>query len=229
MRKMGYDLVRYTPRFHPLARRKSLCDSYGIESVLDVGANVGQYAMELRSIGYKGKIFSFEPLSAAYKELRNNAEFDKLWKTYNFALGNTCGNVSINIAGNSYSSSILDMLPSHERYAPASKYIGKENIKIKTLDSLFESLEIKGENVLLKIDTQGFEKDIIEGSKNSLAFIETIQVEMSLIPLYKGSILFDDMHDLLQKKGFSVVSLEPGFSDDATGRLLQVDGIFHRF
>ncbi len=83
--------------------------------------------------------------------------------------------------------------------------------------------------MFMKIDVQGFESSVIKGAEKSLQHIDTLQLEMSLIPLYKNEMLFDDMLALLTGKGYQMVSIEPGFADADTGRLLQVDGTFHRF
>ena len=229
LRKIGYDIVRYDARHHPLARRKHLMESYRINLVLDVGANVGDYGKQLRSIGYKGKIISFEPLSSAYKELIIKANSDASWEAMNYALGNTNCITEINIAGNLDSSSILEMLPSHLKSAPQSEYVGKEKIRVRTLDSVFETMCSQDQNIYLKMDTQGYEKHIVEGAEQALKYIDTIQLEMSLIPLYKNQSLFYEMYQLLSQKGYSLVSIEQGFSDKKTGQLLQIDGIFHRF
>jgi FkbM family methyltransferase len=229
-RRIGFDVVRYKPTFHPGARRRALFESFKIDTVLDVGANTGQYGKYLRNvIGYKGRIISFEPLSSAYGELTKTANADGLWKAMNCALGNTNEKNEINIAANSLSSSILEMLPSHVKSAPESKYIGKEQIEVITLDSIFEDICSKEESILLKIDTQGYERFVIEGATNSLAFIDTIQLEMSLIPLYQDELLFNEMYQVLYQRGYRMVSIEPEFLDDRTGQVLQVDCIFHRF
>jgi FkbM family methyltransferase len=229
LKTMGYDVIRFAPHTHPLARRKSLLQNYGITIVLDVGANSGQYGRELRELGYKGQIISFEPMRSPYESLKVNAESDARWRTFNFALGDKECDATINIAGNSYSSSMLEMLPSHLDSAPESKYVGAEQIQVKTLDSLFSSLCSKRETVLLKSDTQGFEMNVLKGAENSLPFIDTIQLEMSLVPLYEGELLIDRLLPLLYGKGYRAVSLEPGFADRETGQLLQVDAILHRF
>jgi len=229
--KLGYDVVKFGTTLYPIARRKKIIEMFGIITVFDVGANIGQYGMKLRDIGYKGRIISFEPLSSAYEKLIFNIKNDKSWEAANHGIGNICGKAEINIAGNSYSSSILEMLPSHIKSAPDSKYIGKEHIELRTLDSVFESYNgnLNGERILLKIDTQGYEKNVIEGAKKPLKFIDTIQLEMSLVPLYDGELLFNEMYNLLYDKGYRLISIEPGFSDKETEQLLQVDGIFHRF
>lgn len=227
--KVGYDISRFTPTSHPIARRKQILDSYQIDTVLDIGANSGQFAQELRGdIGYTHRILSFEPLSAAFKLLKANAKDDPAWEVFNCAIGDTEEKREINIAGNSYSSSLLEMLPSHLKSAPNSKFIGKEVIDIKTLDSLFDDLCKTVKNVYMKIDTQGYEIKVLEGAENSLSHIDTVQMEMSLVPLYDGELLFNEMCILMGKKGYTLVGIENGFSDPASGQLLQVDGIFHR-
>jgi len=196
--------------------------------VLDVGANTGQFASELRSIGYGGRIVSFEPVASVFEELCRNASGDSHWDTINCALGDSNCNMEINLAGNSYSSSILDMLPSHVESAPESAYKGKEQIDVKTLDTLFGDIGAEGRKIWLKIDTQGFEKRVLDGAARSLEFINALQLEMSLVPLYDGELLYTGMIELLDSKGYELVAIEPGFSDAASGRLLQFDGIFFR-
>ena len=80
----------------------------------------------------------------------------------------------------------------------------------------------------MKIDTQGYESKVLKGAENSLPRISTVQMEMSLVPLYDGERLFHEMCALMSDKGYTLVAIENGFSDPASGQLLQVDGIFHR-
>jgi FkbM family methyltransferase len=228
LRGMGYDVVRYTPSSHFLARRKRILDTTGTDVVLDVGANVGQYAQQLRAIGYTGRIISFEPLSSAYEELVRRSKTDANWQAVNCALGEQNCTTEINVSQNSDSSSILNMLPYHMAAAPESRYVGKERIELKTLDSLFTELCVDDHNVWLKIDTQGFEQRVLEGAKSSLAHIKILQLEMSLIPLYEDEMLFSDMNEMLSNKGYRIIAIEPSFSDNNSGHLLQVDGIFYR-
>ena len=228
LRRAGFDLVPYHAASHPLARRARLLSAYKIGLVLDVGANTGQFAEELRAIGYRGTIVSFEPLSAACRVLTKRAANDAAWTALNLAVGDKDGAIEMNVAGNSQSSSILDMLPLHVQSAPESQYVGKETVKMVRLDSMFHTYDT-GQPVYLKIDTQGFERRVIDGAEQSLDRIDTIQLEMSLAPLYKDELLFPEMLNLMTRKGYALVSLEQGFSRSTDGRLLQVDGIFHRF
>ncbi|MEE9326120.1 MAG: FkbM family methyltransferase [Cocleimonas sp.] len=230
LRNKGFDISRYSSTTHPLARRKKLIETYDINLVLDVGANIGQYVKEMRSdIHYSKEIISFEPLKKEFEILNSKAAIDDKWLAYNWALGDSDEKSEINIAGNSYSSSLLSMLDSHENSAPESKYVGKETIEVRTLDKLMEELSITAKNIYLKIDTQGFESRVIKGAEQSLELINTLQLEMSLVQLYEDELSFQDMYSLLLSKGYTLVAIEPGFSDAQTGQLLQVDGIFHRY
>ncbi len=228
LRKIGYDITKYQFTTHSVARLGKLLDVYKINLVFDVGANVGQYGMQLRELGYKKRIISFEPLTSAYDKLIQHSNADNLWDTINIGLGNQDTTCDINIAGNSFSSSIRNMLDSHIQAAPHSKYLGKEKIQLRKLDSVINDFISNDDNIFLKMDTQGYEKNVLDGAEKTLAKINTIQLEMSLTPLYEGETLFPAMLKLLLDKNFSLVSIQQGFSDPKTGELLQIDCIFHR-
>jgi FkbM family methyltransferase len=195
-----------------------------------VGANAGQFAHRLRrDLAFEGRICSFEPLSVPFRTLQSRASEDPDWQAFNFALGDVEGTATINVAANSESSSLLDMLPSHVEAAPQSKFVGTEDVDVRTLDAVFDDLCQPGESVFLKIDTQGFEGRVLQGADRSLPKINTVQVEMSLTPLYSDEPTFDELYQLLLGKGYAMVDLEPGFANPRTGQLLQADAVFHRF
>jgi len=223
---LNIDIVRY-PNVD-LRRRRKLFRHYGINKVLDVGANTGQYAQLIRKLGFNGKIISFEPLKSSFNELEKKASKDNNWTALNYGLGSKEEERILNISKNSYSSSILEITSKHVENAPLSSYFKKEIIKISTIDNLYEDLVSKDDIILLKIDVQGFEKEVLEGTKQSLSKIKGLQVEMSITELYKGEMLFMEMINFLKSNGFELKSLENGFYNDKTGQLLQVDGIFFR-
>lgn len=206
-----------------------LFESCGIRTVLDVGANAGQFGQFLREdVGFGGRIVSFEPLSGPYAELSRHAAADPQWTALNFALGAEESTAEINVSRNAYSSSILDILPAHTQAEPESAVISREKIQIKTLDSVVAAHCPSQEGVYLKIDTQGYEHPVLLGAARSLSWIRTLQLELSLTPLYQGQKLFGEMLEFLGEKGYRLVALDPAFTDPASGHLLQVDGIFHR-
>ena len=140
----------------------------------------------------------------------------------------TDGQITINVAQNSVSSSILNIKKEHLDAAPDSKYIAQEKIEIRKLDTIFNQVAKHANNILLKIDTQGYEKEVIEGAIQSLNIIKGIQVEMSLVELYEGESMFDEMRKSIESHGFELYYLEPGFKDPITGKLMQIDGLFFR-
>lgn len=209
-----------------LCARQLFLSFYGINVLLDVGANSGQYATLMRRIGYTGRMVSFEPLKSAFTELKVKANGDELWECENFALGDIEKKGLIHVAGNSYSSSLLDILPSHIDFDANSQYVSEEEIQIKRLDDVFHNYCDSTDVVMLKIDTQGFEKMVLDGARRSLCEITILQLEMSIEPLYENEVLFVDMINYLQQEGFDLFALENGIRNPQSGKLLQVDGIF---
>jgi len=213
---------------HEIRRRISLLAHHGISTVLDVGANVGQYAGELRQFGYSGTIHSFEPLPVAYAVLETAAGGDSRWYTHPLALGAVPGEGEINVSRNSYSSSLRDLMPGHLAGAPDSAYVGKEKIVISTVSDQLTKLAVVDNDVWLKIDTQGFEREVLRGAEPVLTQIKVVQLEISLQPLYDQGMELDETLAYFAARGYKLVGLEPGFYNKETGHQLQVDGVFVR-
>jgi FkbM family methyltransferase len=196
--------------------------------VLDVGANDGGYALELRHGGYRGRIWSYEPLHEAFADLNRAAAGDDLWKTANCACGAKAGSALINVAKNSASSSLLPMLQACSRNAPDAAYISQETISVCSLDdSVMFSLSPE-DKVWLKIDTQGYEAEVLKGATRLIPHVRALECELSLVPLYDGQLLIDEMMSMIYQLGFRMVSVAPVFSEPATGYALQIDGTFLR-
>lgn len=203
--------------------------AHQINVVFDIGANEGQFAAELLAQGYTGKIISVEPLPNAYKALCNKAKKYENWHVHaRSAIGNTKGKININVAGNSVSSSILPMLPSHAKAAPKSQYTHIEEVEITSLDDIFNNYVSSKDKVFIKIDTQGYESAVLDGAKDSLTMTSGLLLEMSLVPLYQGQILWEALMDRLHLLGYKIFSIHPGFSDTSSGKTLQFDGVFFR-
>jgi len=197
--------------------------------VLDVGANIGQYASLVRKLGYRGAIISFEAIPAVHAALVQAARQDSTWKIAPCAaLGRAQGKAEMNISKNSVSSSLLPMHATHLDAAPDSVYVQTQTVRIERLDELAMSLLPASGDVLLKIDTQGYEKPVLEGATALLPRVAAIQVELSLVPLYDGAASFTEMIGFIQELGYELFSIVPGFRDVQSGRLLQVDGFFVR-
>jgi len=222
----GLEIMKYPTDV--LSRRIALINHHHINVIIDIGANIGQYGGEMRNLGFKGEIISYEPMKEAFRKLKRTAAKDSNWKVYNFSIGERDGQSILNIAKNSVSSSLLENLPQLTESEPEARFIEKEIIEIRKLDSVFDELDLKGKNIYLKIDTQGYEDMVLLGAEKSLEFVKGIQIEMAFIPSYEGAITFHEMKAKLKHLGFHLHALENGFYDKKTGKQLEVDGIFYK-
>ncbi|MGM9506792.1 FkbM family methyltransferase [Larkinella sp. GY13] len=227
VQKYGFDIKRI-PIDSIEKQHLKLLNKYEINLVFDIGANVGQFVQKLRKNGYRGRVVSFEPLPDAFQELKRKADRDPGWTAVHMAVGDTIGETQINVAKNSYSSSILEMLPSHLDSAPQSTYSHKINVTLQTVDAFIEQYLIQNSQLYVKIDTQGYEKKVFDGCLKSLNKISGFQMELSLIHLYQGETLMHEMVEILREHGFKLMMLDNGHHHHETGELLQVDGFFFR-
>lgn len=134
----------------------------------------------------------------------------------------------INVSGASSSSSLLDMLPSHTDALPASATVGTEQVEVRRLDALYGTYCPASSRVLLKIDAQGYTREILSGAEGVLHRIQGIEVELALQPLYDGEPLIDEVIASLQAAGFTLVWINQGFKNPTTQHLLNADGYFFR-
>ena len=200
-----------------------------IDVVFDVGANTGQFAQSIRKAKYRNKIVCFEPLPDAYEKLKSRFVRDENVVVHpRTALGDERGSVQVNVSRNSFSSSVLNLLPLHADAAPGSEYIDAIETDIDCLDNVFADYVAPADRVFLKIDTQGYEWNVLNGAAKSLKRVDGLLLEMSLVPLYEGQRLWKDILERLEQEGFVLWQILPGFSDPKSGRILQFDGIFYR-
>lgn len=228
LQSAGYELVRKDPLRDPAVARSRLLAAAGIDLVIDIGANIGQFGEELRKYGYQERIVSLEPLIAPFKELLRKCARDSKWTGHNLAVGAENGETYINVAANSFSSSLLEVLPRIVEEVPRTRTIGRERIRISTLDSLFDEVSSGARSIFLKLDVQGAEKDVLRGAVASLPRIGHVQLEMSIEPFYSGEPCFPEMDALMRNMGYKLISISPTLANPSTGAMLQVDGIYRR-
>lgn len=222
-RAFGCDIIPYNASNH-WYRFAKLLEHNGINCYLDVGANVGQHGTYVRQIGYKGRIISFEPASAQFKQLDALAKRDPLWQTLNIGLGDTDTTAQINLTEDSLYNSLLPTIDVFEN----QKVIGTETVQVRKLDTLLPDLVRESDTVFLKIDAQGFEEKILVGAKQSLDRISGLVVESSVCAGYDGEVLFREMDDWITGAGYSLASLAPHTGDEKTGQLWQFDAVYYR-
>lgn len=188
VRWSGYEILGPSRAYAAQRSLAQLLRQEQINLVLDIGANTGQFVLELFTFGYKQRVISFEPLSLAHAQLCRKSEIYPDWTVADrTAIGAEAGSVEIHISGNSWSSSILNMLPSHSKAEAHSAYVGSERVPVNRLDDIC-SLSAN-DRVVLKIDVQGYEKQVLEGAPRVLGACRAVMIEMSLLPLYEGQVL----------------------------------------
>lgn len=203
-------------------------EEFRVRTVLDVGANTGQFAKDLRRAGYGGAIVSFEPLSLVHAALTTAASRDPHWHvTARMALGSSEGESEINISHNLVSSSLLQVKSRSIEAAPVSGFAGHEKVVVKTLDRVVQN-ETWQPPFALKLDTQGFELEVLKGAARTLSLTAIVLVEMSLVPLYRGGAALVDVYSHLEHSGYRCITLTQGFADYDKNEVLQVDGLFVR-
>ncbi|MDO8863359.1 FkbM family methyltransferase [Haliea sp. E1-2-M8] len=227
LRTLGLKVNRISAKTDANTQILKSIERVGAKNVLDIGANTGQFAKGLFSAGYRGDVVSFEPLSTAHRTLLLNAQGVSNWTIHpRTAIGNSEGNIGINIAGNSESSSVLPMLKLHSDASKGSSYTDSEVTAITRLDSVAPQYLAYGVDYFLKIDTQGFEWEVLEGGSETLRHAAGIICEVSLAPLYAGAHHWMEILSRIELSGFTLWALQPNFIDLRTGQTLQTDLIF---
>jgi FkbM family methyltransferase len=210
----------------PSDRRARLLAAHGIDLVVDVGANAGQYASALRAAGYRERIWSFEPLSVPFDVLASASARDPAWEASQLALGARREAARANVAQDTRNSSVLRVGERHVRAVPDSRTIGVEDIRVERLDAVWPRVVGTAQRPYLKIDTQGYELEVLRGAERVLATIRLVEAELSLLPTYDSGPLFADVVGHLADRGFTPIAFEGVLDDDETGEMLQADAIF---
>jgi FkbM family methyltransferase len=216
----GYDIRQRQPNLVDFLQSRK------INLVLDVGANVGQFATQLRRWGYAGRIMSFEPVSELFRLLLHAAAGDDLWSVHRIAVGASSGQAKINISNNPLMSSMAEQVDLAYRSQYQMQTIRIDEVQITRLDDL--ATQLANARVFLKIDTQGFEPQVLEGAKSTLSSFLGVLLELPLANLYK-TWSFREAIDYMDKAGFVPAQFHPvSFLFEDAPSLLEVDCLFRR-
>jgi FkbM family methyltransferase len=208
LRRLGYEVVAVSRHGPPASllplHLHQLFSRFEINCVVDVGASVGDFAVLLRHNGFDGHIASFEPVKASYDQLAHRAATDHRWTAHHIALGSYDGESEINVARGSFFSSFL--MPneySRGESGPEAEVLYRESVDVRRLDGLFEGLfPVARPCVYLKLDTQGWDLEVLAGAQDSLAHIPALQTEVSMQAIYEGMPSFADSLAVLDRYGY---------------------------
>ncbi len=211
---LGYYLVaneiKFPPRFEEWStsffdrvRLKDWLKRLQINCVLDVGANNGGYARNLRRLGYKGYIFSFEPNPAEFENLTTNFKQDPYWHGYNLALGSETKTSTLNISQLSVLSSFLSPLD-----CPVERTC---EVEIKRLDDILDDVIkiVETPRIFLKIDTQGYDLEVLKGAEGCIQKILGLQSELSIQAIYENMPHYLDLLAFYESLGFQLIDFFP--------------------
>ncbi len=201
--------------------RSHILAKNGIETVIDVGANKGQFGKRLRQSGYKGVISSFEP-SPAFDSLRQVARKDPKWDVFNLALGSKKAVGEMNLASNGNLSSSLKR-PTGILNEFQLKFQPGFSVKVERLDDVVTLNKMS----YLKLDVQGFEWEVLEGAHETMKQLLAIEFESAFSPLYEGERTFVELDALLRRSGFIAALIAPTHWSKV-GELLSLDSIYVR-
>lgn len=232
LQKVGYDIVKYHQTYvvghfdeENLQGEYPWLKNLNFKTILDIGANEGQFADKMHSLFSETMIYSFEPIPEAFDQLEKNFKDIEQIKGFNLALGDAAGEITFNKNESTASSSFLEMTDTHTESFDFAVKTSPITVKVDTLDNVM-SREKTDLPMLIKIDVQGFEEKVIKGGMDTIKKADMVICEVSFTELYKGQLLFDDTYQLFKDMGFSYAgSIEQLRSPD-TNRILQADAIF---
>jgi FkbM family methyltransferase len=188
-----------------------------VDCVLDVGANVGQFAQDLRLIGYKGLIVSLEPNPDAFATLAGRAQDDPRWEAYNLALGSAPGRATLNVMSASvYSSLKAPSTRESASHAELNTVVKTVDVELSTLELFYRQLKSKHDfrHPFLKLDTQGSDIDVFKGGGVIKSDFVGVMSEVPIRRIYDDTPSWSESLAVFQDAGFQVAGLFPVGDDD---------------
>jgi FkbM family methyltransferase len=196
-------------------------------TVIDVGANTGQFAVAAAKIFPNVEVHSFEPNPACAHALIRNVRSLPNVKVHQLALGDTAGEVEFHVNSHSHSSSILPLSVNHKEAFPHAREVRTIQVPVSTLDKVFEASTFV-RPVLLKLDVQGYEAQVMRGAPELLKRVDFVVLETSFKPMYEGELLFTEIAQLMAEFGFAFSRPVGWLNDPGTGEIIQMDALFER-
>jgi len=228
LRRRGFELSKLNEAPH-FATLMQILSSHELSTVVDVGANEGQFGRGIREAGFTGHIVSLEPLGGPFRRLSAEASKDPAWSVLNAALATDSGEHVMTVASNlGMSSSFLEMTELHKRHAPGSVDDGTEVVRTIDWGELAE--ELPDGRVFLKLDLQGYEGQVLRDPAAAAVVDRAggVLVELSCSELYKGAWTPGECISFMEDQGFEIFSLSPEWFDRSSLRLLQFNAVFVR-
>ncbi|SAL82265.1 FkbM family methyltransferase [Caballeronia arvi] len=235
-------IISFVKNFSILDRRKlyqtwehahltRLFSYLDVDCVFDIGANQGQYAQMLRKrAGYKGLIFSFEPSPHDARVARERSAGDDKWKVIEVAIADADGEAQFNVMQQSEFSSLS--VPRHDEvslFKEMNSIAETVTVRTELLGTMLKKLrdEYGFSRPFLKMDTQGFDVNIVKASHDVIRSFVGLQSELSIAKLYTASVDFRDALTEYERCGFVLSAFVPNNAGHFP-RLLETDCVMIR-
>jgi FkbM family methyltransferase len=199
--------------------------SLNIDTVIDIGANTGQFTKTILVILPNAKIYSFEPIPSCFDELHTTIQNNSNVQAFNLGLGDKSGILSFQYNNFSAASSFLQSTDEMKKTFPFASDSSMIDVSISRLDDISKGLKF-GTSILVKIDVQGYEDKVLAGGEITLRESKIIIIETSFDTLYEEQPLFDDIYQTLVSWGFAYIGNIDQLEDPESGKPLQCDAVF---
>lgn len=196
-----------------------------VKTIIDVGANQGQFALAAGEIFPDANIYSFEPVPEVFDILKKNTESAGNIRVFNTALGSEAGQIKFYKNDFSHASSAFPIHNNQVEMLPETSHTTEITVGVDRLENFLRKIELKAP-VLLKLDVQGFEKEVLLGA-GDMTGIDYLLFETSFMPMYQGEPLFDEMHSFVKEKGYEPVA-PLGFMELQNFKIPQMDLLYRR-
>jgi len=231
-RSAGVSITRFPPPESLAFHLQRLFQTLSVNLVFDVGANEGRYVDLLRRIvRYPGRVVSFEPGSESYAALVARWGSDPRWTGRRLALGESSGEAQLHrFARSTFDSFRTPSDYGIDRFSLQTRPRGVEHVQVRTIVDVFDEVarDLEDPRVHLKIDTQGSDLEVIRGAREVLDQVVSIQIEISLKPIYEGQPGWLDTLNELEGLGYEVTGMFP-ISRDVDGlAVIEFDCVLRR-
>ena len=202
--RLGYDVIRKAKSDRLVRQLERFFNAHPIDLVIDCGGNKGQFGILCRKAAYSGPIISFEPLARPFANLAERAQSDGNWRALMTGIGETAGHIDLNVSsGATELSSAFEAEPAMIGRFPGLKDASRECVSVRRLDEVLDTERITEDvSIFLKSDTQGYDLHVLRGLGKRIAQVNGLLLEMSVVPLYKGSPTHWQMLDFAREAGF---------------------------
>ena len=193
-------------------------------TVVDVGANKGQFSLFALEIFPKARVWAFEPLAEPRRKYLSVLENEPRAHIFSTGIGPKSEEAVMHVSNRDDSSSLLPITATQTALFPSTYAVGEECVSIAPLSNFLSESEISGP-ALLKIDVQGYEKEVLKGCSDLLRKFDFVYVECSFIELYQGQALACDVIDILHKNKYKLMGIY-NTHFRRNGRAIQADFLF---